>query len=77
MSAPRGSTDKRLSGLALLLALLASAGLLVAALATPLVLGTGLATKSVAEHFDRRGGAAGAGTCRDSRRLDQVDGQWA
>jgi len=52
VSTRRGSAGRRLSRLALLLALLAAAGLLLATLATPLVLGTGLATKSAAEHFD-------------------------
>jgi len=42
----------RLSGLALLLALLAVAGLLVATLAAPVVLATGLAAKGTADHFD-------------------------
>jgi len=41
-----------MSRLALLLALLAAAGLLLATLATPLVLGTGLAAKSTADSFE-------------------------
>ena len=52
MSDKRDSSRGRLPGLVLLLALLAAAGLLLAALAVPLVLGTGLATKSVADHFN-------------------------
>jgi len=52
MSTKRDSIGKRLSQLPLLLALLGAAGLMLAAGAVPLVLGTGLATKSVAEHFD-------------------------
>jgi len=52
VSDKRDSSRERLPGLALLLALLTAAGLLVATLAVPLVLGTGLATKSVADHFD-------------------------
>jgi len=52
VSDKRDSSRGRLSGLALLLALLTAAGLMLATLAVPLVLGTGLATKSVADHFD-------------------------
>ncbi len=52
MSNKRDSSLERLPGLALLLALLTAAGLLVATLAVPLVLGTGLAAKSTADHFD-------------------------
>ncbi len=52
MSTRRDSAGRRLSGLALLVALLAAAGLLVATLATPLVLGTGLAAKSTADSFE-------------------------
>jgi len=48
---PRGAT-RHLTGLGLLLALLAAAGLLVATIATPIVLGTGLAAKTTADHFD-------------------------
>jgi len=52
VSDKRDSSRERLPGLALLLALLTAAGLLVATLAVPLVLGTGLAAKSTADHFD-------------------------
>jgi len=52
VSTRRDSAGRRLSGLALLVALLAAAGLLVATLATPLVLGTGLAAKSTADSFE-------------------------
>jgi len=52
MSTKRDSIGKRLSQLPLLLALLAAAGLMLAAGACPLVLGTGLATKSTADSFD-------------------------
>ena len=51
MSAEHHS-GRRASGLALLLALLAAAGLMVAMLATPFVLGTGLAAKTTADRFD-------------------------
>jgi len=52
VSNKRDSSLERLPGLALLLALLTAAGLLVATLAVPLVLGTGLAAKSTADSFE-------------------------
>jgi len=52
MSTQSDGAGRRLSRLVLLLALLAAAGLMVAAGACPLVLGTGLAAKSTADSFE-------------------------
>jgi len=48
----RSHVGRRLSRFTLVLCLLAAAGLLLATLATPLVLGTGLAAKSTADSFE-------------------------
>jgi len=52
MSTQSDGAGRRLSRLVLLLALLAAAGLTVAAAASPLVLATGLAAKSTADSFE-------------------------
>ncbi len=52
MSSARTRAGRQLSKLTVLLCLLGAAGLLLATLATPLVLGTRLAAKSIADNFE-------------------------